>query len=100
MEGRGTVFLRISRFTFDPARYDELMATGADVVGAVRRQPGFQAFYNSVDQAGGRGAAVSLWDTEAHARLDREALGDVIPQLMALGLRFDPAEVYEVIAQA
>lgn len=94
------MYLRITRTHFDPARYDEVMATAADVVAAIRSQPGFQAYYNGVDRAGGRSAAVSLWDTEEHARLDRAALGDVIPRLLALGVQFDPPEVYEVGAQA
>jgi hypothetical protein len=94
------VYLRITRIRFDPARYDEVIATAADVVAAIRPQPGFQAYYNGIDRAGGQGAAVSLWDAEEHARLDRAALGDVIPRLLALGVQMDPPEVYEVGHQA
>ena len=47
--------------------------------------------------------AISLWDTHEHAQLDHAALGAVISRTQALGLQLEPvepAEVYEVVAQA
>jgi hypothetical protein len=39
--------------------------------------------------------ALSTWDSEQEANFPREALGDAIQQLVALGVQLDPAAIYE-----
>ena len=93
------MYLRITRGRIDPARYDEVMAFTEDLLTALRQQPGFQSYSGGADRTNGTVVAVSLWDTQEHAQLDRAALGDVISRTQALGLQLEPAEVYEVFAQ-
>jgi hypothetical protein len=64
------MYMRVTRGRIDPARIDEL--------------------------TGGQLVAVSTWDTEEHARWPRQALGDFVPRLQALGVQLDPPEFFEV----
>ena len=98
------MYLRIARVRFDPAQYDEVWAliealVAEALVVTLRQQPGFQGYYGAGDRTNGTAVAVSLWDTQEHAQLDCAAPDDVIPRAQALGLEFEPAEVYEVVAQ-
>ena len=93
------MYIRITRGRLDPARYDEAAAFTEDLVAALRQQPGFQGYYGAGDRTNGTAVAISLWDTQEHAQVDRAALGDVIPRMQALGMQLEPAEVYEVVAQ-
>lgn len=91
------MYLRISHTTFDPTKYDELMPVVDQLENVIRQQPGFQSYTGAVDRAAGTAFAVSLWDTEEHARFDRSVLGEVISQLESLGMRFKAPEVYDVV---
>ena len=94
------MFIRLTRASFDPARYDEVESLFREAMGAIREQPGFQEYYAAADRASGAAIAVSTWYGEGHALLDRAALGDVIPRLQAAGVRLQDPEVYEVISRA
>ena len=94
------MYIRITRVRFDPARYDEVMALAGDLVAALRHQPGFHGHYGAGDRTSGTAVAISLWDTQEHAQFDRSVLGDIFPRYQALGVQFEPAEVYEVVAHA
>ena len=63
----------------------------------MRPLPGFQQLHQGVDRTAGRAAAVSTWDTAEQAQFSRDALGDTIARLQALGVQFEPPEIYEVI---
>ena len=76
------------------------MAFNDELQTALQQQPGFQGYYAAGDRTNGTVVAISLWDTQEHAQLDRAALGAVISRTQALGLQLEPAEVYEVVAQA
>ncbi len=76
---------------------DEANKMIAELVAAVKRQPGNQSYVTGVDRASGRTVAVSTWDTEEHAQWSPAALGDVLPRLQARGLQIDPPEILEVI---
>jgi quinol monooxygenase YgiN len=92
--------LRISRGRFEPTAYDELVRLAPAIAAAVKRLPGCGRYYGGVDRAAGTVVAVSAWDSAEHARFSREALGDVLARLLALGVRLEPPEVYEVVAYA
>lgn len=59
--------------------------------------PGFQHLYQARDLSGGSIVAISLWDTEEHARFSRENLGEVVARLGEQGVQLDPPEIFEVV---
>ena len=94
------MYIRLTRASFDPARYEVVKELFQEVTDAMRTQPGFRDYYAAADRATGRVIAVSTWYWEEQARLDRAALGDVIGRLQAAGVRLEDPEIYETIARA
>jgi hypothetical protein len=88
--------LRITRARFDPATFEQIEPASREVDAAMRRLPGLRHYHQGVDRAAGTVAAVSVFDGEEQARFAREALGDPIGRLVALGVRFEDPEIYEV----
>lgn len=91
------MYLRISHVHFDPERYDELVPIVEEVTARVQQLPGNQHVHQGVDRTTGGAVAVSLWHTEEHARFSREALGDAVERLQAIGVRLEPPQIYEVV---
>jgi hypothetical protein len=91
------MYLRLTRARFDPALADQVVPLASEVRAAMRRLPGLQHNHQGIDRAAGTVAAVSVWDSEAHANFSREALGDPISGLRALGVQFEPPEIYEIM---
>ena len=92
------MYLRVTRGRFDPSRYDEVMSLNREVNAALRRLPGLQSSHVGIDRSAGRLVAVTTWDTEEHARFSREALGDVVSRMQAVGSQLEPPEVYEDVS--
>ena len=92
------MYLRITRGRADPARIDELMLLARDMSAAMQRLPGLQSHHAGMDRSTGAIAAVTVWDTEEHARFSRESLGDVVARMQAAGAQLEPPEIYEVLA--
>ncbi|MBV9357235.1 MAG: hypothetical protein JO023_17125 [Chloroflexi bacterium] len=91
------MYMRVTRTRLDPSRLDEALGQlGADLQAAISRLPGYQSYTVGVDRASGQNIAVSTWDTEEHARWPREAIGDIVARLQALGMQLDPPEFFEV----
>jgi hypothetical protein len=90
------MYLRITRAVFDPAIYDQIAAVSREVPAAMGRLPGLQHLHQGFDRTTGTAAVVSVWDSEAHARFQRDALGEVIDRLGALGVQMVPPEIYEL----
>jgi hypothetical protein len=91
------MFLRITRARFDPGSYDQVAAAAQEVQVAMQRLPGVQHIHQGVDRTAGTVAAVSVWDSEEHARFARELLGEPIGRLRALGVQFEEPEIYEIM---
>ena len=89
--------LRITRARFDPTTYDEGLRLSREATAAVRQLPGFQHIHQGADRTAGTVAVVSTWATADQAQFSRDALGDVLARLQALGVQFEPPEIYEVI---
>ena len=89
-------YRRITRAHYDPARYDEVRALASEIYVAVCDLPGFRGMYEGTDRLNGTTAVVTVWDTEHQAQFSRDALGDVIPRLHALGVQVDPPEIFEI----
>ena len=91
------MFIRVTRGRFSPANQDAMMrALQEQVIPAVRQLPGFKSFQIGLDRDAGRVVAVSAFDTreQTEAMAAQRAPGE------AVGIQFEPAEVYEIIAQA
>ena len=91
------MYLRITRARFDPASYEQITTAAQEVQAAMRQLPGVQHIHQGVDRTAGTVAAVSVWDSEEHARFAREALGEPIGRLKALGVQFEDPEIYEIM---
>jgi hypothetical protein len=87
----------ITRARFDPAAHEQIAATAEEVRAAMRQLPGVQHIHQGMDRSAGTVAAVSVWDSEEHARFAREALGEPIGRLRALGVQFEDPEIYKIM---
>jgi phage tail tape-measure protein len=94
------MYLRLTRARFDPALADQIAPLASEVRTAMQRLPGLQHNHQGIDRGAGTIAAVSVWDSAAHAGFAREALGDPIGRLRALGVQFEPPEIYEIMDDA
>jgi hypothetical protein len=92
-----TMYLRLTRSRFDPGIYEQVAPLAREVHAAIDRLPGLLHHHLGVDRTAGTSATVTVWDTEEHARYSRETLGEAIGRLQALGLRFDPSEISEIV---
>lgn len=63
--------VRVSRGTFDPARFAEVtemsLATGRYLIPAIEKLPGLISYYAGVSPDGSM-VNVSIWDSEEHAQ--------------------------------
>ncbi|MFE0463150.1 hypothetical protein ACFW1A_28245 [Kitasatospora sp. NPDC058965] len=91
-----TAVVRVSRGTFDPARYPEVRqaaaTTGAYLVPAIKALPGLISYYAGASPEGSV-VHVSVWDTEEHARqLDhlKEMVVDARQEAEKAGITFTP----------
>ena len=89
-------YIRLTRGQFDPAVGDQVSSVLAELQGAFQGLPGFQHQHLGLDLQGGKGVAVSIFDTREHAQFTREALGEIISRMQAAGLRLEAPEVYEI----
>jgi quinol monooxygenase YgiN len=90
------MYLRITHVQFDPSRFDDVVPIVQEVTTAVQQLPGCQDVYQGMDRAAGTGVAVSVWDSEDHARFPRDVLGDAVTRLQNLGVQFEPPRIYEL----
>jgi hypothetical protein len=85
----------------DPAQEEALTHLVEDqMIPAFKRLLGFVRYCCGVDRSAQRAVAVTVWDDMEHAAGLRSALGGFIQQLEAIGVRFEPAQLYEITTQA
>jgi hypothetical protein len=95
------MYVRITRGRFNPSTEADIQRLVEEqVIPAMQKLPGFQRYLGGVNRSMGMLTAVSLWDTEDQASFSRDAMISAVPALMALGVTFEPAETYEVTADA
>jgi hypothetical protein len=91
------MYIRITTLTYDPAQEAEVFRITDEVgIPAFRQLPGFVSYTGGFDRAARRGVAVTIWDDMEHAAGFRTALGGIIQQFEAVGVRFDPPQLYEL----
>jgi quinol monooxygenase YgiN len=88
--------IRVTRGRIDPSRADELNRIAEQTVQAGKQLPGCRGFQIAMDRASGRILAVSTWDNPDQA----QAIGQLRAQAEAIGVQFEPPELYEVVAHA
>lgn len=83
------MYVRVTPYSFDPARLDETMQfTEERLIPALRQLPGFRRYVGSGDRATGRGVVLTERDEQEHAQNLRTALSGVLIQNIAdLGMR-------------
>jgi hypothetical protein len=91
------MYVRVTRGHFDPSRYDEVKrAVDERLVPAITQLPGFRGYTGGVHHGAGTLVAISVWDEQEQAALIAGQRG----MFEELGVRFEAAEMFEVIAQA
>ncbi len=91
------MYIRITTVTIDLAKEQEVLELiDGQMVPALQRLPGFQRYIGGLDRATGRAVAVSLWDDMEHAQSLRAALGSLGGRFEALGVHYDPPQVFEI----
>ena len=95
------MYIRITPIAYDPAQEEALTRLVEEqMIPTFKRLPGFVSYSGGVDRSAQRGVAVTIWDDMDHAAGLRPALGGLIQQLEAIGVRFEPAQLYEITTQA
>ena len=97
-----TAIVRISRGTFDPARFEEVermtRESGKYLIPAIRQLPGLVDYFAAASPTGSI-VHVSIWDTDEHAqqmsRL-KEMIVDARNAAEAVGVTFVPIVNYPV----
>ena len=92
--------VRIVRGRFNPATEGEVQRIiSQQITPALHRHPGFQRYLWGINRTTGQVSAMSFWDNEAHANLGSEILARALDSLAALGVKLEPAEIYEVTVE-
>lgn len=90
------VVVRVSRVTFDPSLFSEVVAADKKaaeyLIPAIQRLPGFLHWFAGVSPQGSF-VQVSIWDSEEHAKqMDglKEMFVDARADFRAVGVEFTP----------
>ncbi|MDE2288829.1 MAG: hypothetical protein KGK15_11295 [Burkholderiales bacterium] len=97
-----TAVVRVSRGTFNPARFAQVQAmteaTGRYLIPAIEKLPGLITYYAGASPSGSM-VHVSIWESDEHAqqmgRL-REMIVDARQAAEEAGVQFDPIVNYPV----
>jgi hypothetical protein len=91
------MYLRITRGSFDPARFDEVNALIPAVLARLRELPGYLDERVGVDRSAGTSIIASTFDTPEHAQFARDSLGDALVRIQAASWQGEAPELYEVV---
>jgi heme-degrading monooxygenase HmoA len=91
------VHARVSTYSFDPSRADDLVAAFERGIGAIEDEEGMEGAYLLVDRANGKAITMTLWASEdalmASAPSADQARTDAA---QGAGASIDSVEAYEV----
>ena len=94
------MFIRVTTLTYDPSQEDQVIQLGDEqLIPLLRQMSGFVSYHTGVDRAAGRGVAISVWDNLDHAAGLRTAIGGLVQEFGAIGVQFEPAQVFELVRQ-
>lgn len=81
----------------NPNATDEIMKLIDDsFIPLLKQLPGFISYHGGTDWENGKAISITVWDSMAHAAELRDLMGDIIPQMQALGVVLDPPQMYEL----
>jgi heme-degrading monooxygenase HmoA len=89
-------YMRVTRSRVDPSKVDEANKVLPDIIAAIKQLPGFQSIAVGGNRTTGEAIAVSIFDTEEHARWTANPQTDNASRLRAAGVQMDPPEFFEV----
>jgi hypothetical protein len=97
-----TAVVRVSRGTFDPARFGDVERmtgeTGAYLIPAIEKLPGLISYYAAASPSGSM-VHVSIWDSDEHAQQMghlKEMIDDARKAAEAAGVQFTPIVNYPI----
>jgi hypothetical protein len=94
------MYIRVTPLAYDPAQEEAvLQIIDQQLLPTIRQFPGFVSYTGGVDRSSGRAITVTVWQDMDHAAGFRTALGGLIQQFEAVGVRFEPAQLYELTRQ-
>ena len=94
------VFIRTTTYSYNPAQADELLQLNDDhLIPFLRQLPGFISYAYGLDAATQRGISITVWESREAAEGFRTAMGGMVQQFQAVGLRIDPSQVYGLVRQ-
>ncbi len=94
------MYIRNVTFTYDPAQEETVLhLMDEQALPAYQKLPGFVSLVSGLDRTAQRGLSVMVWDNLEQAAGARTALGNIVQQFEAAGVRFDPGQVYELVRQ-
>ena len=89
------MYIRVTRGRFNPANYEQIQRMVEEqLLPGIKQRPGFRSYQGGIDREANTLVAVSFWDTREQA----EGLASGRGPFEALGVVFDTAETYELIA--
>jgi hypothetical protein len=93
------MYLCITRGHFDLAAVYSVDAQIGHLREALGRLPGHDHTHIGIDRAAGQVVAVTLWDTDAHARFAGDRLGALLEQVNLAFVTVDAADVYAIAGE-
>jgi hypothetical protein len=93
-------YMRVTRSRVDPSRVDEANKVLPDIIAGIKQLPGFQSIVVGGDRTTGEAIAVSMFDTEEHARWTANPNTDNASRLRAAGVQMSAPEYFEVTMSA
>ncbi|MFN8489175.1 MAG: hypothetical protein U0350_16430 [Caldilineaceae bacterium] len=94
------MYIRATTLTYDPTQEDKvLQVLDEQMIPVFRQLSGFVSYTGGLDRTTGRGVAITIWDNMDHATGFRAAIGGIVQQFEAIGVHFDPPQLYELIRQ-
>jgi hypothetical protein len=95
------MYVRVTPLTFDLTRKQEMQRFGEERILPLTRQlPGFRRYTLALDDASGRGVALSEWDELQQAQEYRTAVASLLQEITDLGVTLETSQVYEGLVQA
>ncbi|MBI3943498.1 MAG: hypothetical protein HY326_10840 [Chloroflexi bacterium] len=97
------MYIRLSRATFDPAKFAEINAmllhSQESLIPAIKALPGSLNYYAGIDQASGTMVNISTWETAEHAQAmaSLAAMQALREPFIRMGIQFEPIITYEIL---
>ena len=87
------MYVRVTRGRVNGDKFDEVQRLIEDqLVPALKQLPGFQGYRGGINRSAATLIAISFWETEEQTKALQAQRG----RYEALGVEFEPAEIYEI----